>query len=119
MPPVPGRDTVAVPGEGFVDVARSKALWTTVYEAPKAFIRRGDWVDQPSVMIPGLYVLHGSVLASVLQANGDAAGARAVEQTTRQVARVANLEDLVRQSVPLVPAPADTAAGTAIPLTQP
>jgi hypothetical protein len=115
-PPTAGRDTVAVPGEGFVDVARSTALWTKVFEAPKSLIRRGDWVDQPSVMIPGLYVLHGSVLSDVLQARGDEQLAQQVRQTTLGVARTAGLQDMIRPRSPLVPVPADTAAGTAIPL---
>ena len=117
-PATPGPGIVAVQGEGHVDVARSKALWTTVFEAPKSLIRRGDWVDQPSVMIPGLYVMHGSVLSQVLAAQGDAQTARQVRQTTEQVARVAGLSDLVRGDVPLLPAPADTTAGTAVPLSK-
>jgi hypothetical protein len=115
-PPTAGRDTVAVPGEGFVDVARSTALWTKVFEAPKSLIRRGDWVDQPSVMIPGLYVLHGSVLSDVLQARGDEQLAQQVRQTTLGVARTAGLQDMVRPRAPFVPVPSDTAAGTPIPL---
>jgi hypothetical protein len=115
-PPTAGRDTVAVPGEGFVDVARSKALWTQVFEAPKAFVRRGDWVDQPSVMIPGLYVIHGTVLGEALRSEGDTAAARQVAATTQSVARAVNLTDLLRPSAPQIPFPADTTAGTAIPL---
>jgi hypothetical protein len=117
-PPVAGPNVVAVPGEGFVDVARSKALWTTVYEGPKSLTRRGDWIDQPSVMIPGLYVLHGSVLGEVLRAQGDVAGAARIAQDTRAVARVARLEDLLRPETPFLPTPADTTAGTAVPLSK-
>jgi hypothetical protein len=117
-PTTPGPNVVAVPGEGYVDVARSKALWTTVFEGPKSLMRRGDWVDQPSVMIPGLYVLHGSVLSDVLRAQGDAAGAARVAQDARGVARVARLEDLLRPEMPFLPMPTDTAAGTAVPLSK-
>ena len=48
---VAGRDTVAVPGLGFLDVPRTTALWRG-YGAPAAIIRRGDWVDRPSAGIP-------------------------------------------------------------------
>jgi hypothetical protein len=57
-PPAPSRDTVLVPGEGFVDLPRSLALWNT-FEGPKALIARGDWVDPPSVGIPDLYTITG------------------------------------------------------------
>ena len=115
-PPTAGGNIVAVPGEGFVDVARSKALWTTVFEAPRSLIRRGDWVDQPSVMIPGLYVLHGSVLGETLRAQGDVRAAEQVLATTQQVAQVAGLTDLLRPAPPLLPPTGDSAAPTAVPL---
>ncbi|CAA9346411.1 MAG: putative membrane protein [uncultured Gemmatimonadaceae bacterium] len=115
-PPTAGGNIVAVPGEGFVDVARSKALWMNVFEAPRSLIRRGDWVDQPSVMIPGLYVLHGSVLAETLRAQGDIQSAQQVLGTTQQVAQVASLTDLLRPAAPLLPAQGDSTAATAVPL---
>src|SRR5258708_30842600 len=47
------RDTVFLPEQGeWLDVPRTKALWTPVFEAPKAPIRRGDSIDQPSIGIP-------------------------------------------------------------------
>ena len=52
-------DTIAIPGEGFVDVKRSFALWSTVFVGQKSIISRGDWVDKPSAGIPALYVSAG------------------------------------------------------------
>ena len=117
-PPTAAAGIVAVQGEGFVDVARSKALWTTVFEAPRSLIRRGDWVDQPSVMIPGLYVIHGSVLSQTLAAQGDVQTARQVQQATEQVARVAGLSDLVRSNAPLAPPAGDSAPATPLPFVK-
>ncbi|MDZ7631172.1 MAG: hypothetical protein U5K74_07450 [Gemmatimonadaceae bacterium] len=62
-PPGVSTDTVAVQGEGFVDVKRSLALWNTVFEGQQSIISRGDWVDKPSAGIPALYVSAGIVLA--------------------------------------------------------
>src|SRR5205085_1723763 len=68
IPPVASaRDTAFVQGDGWVDVARTKALWTDVFQAPKSLIRRGDWIDQPSVGIPYLYVATGLELTEVLR----------------------------------------------------
>jgi hypothetical protein len=94
IPPASGaRDTVFVPEQGeWLDVPRTKALWTTVFEAPKALIRRGDWIDQPSVGIPYLYIATGASLAQILNDRGDVASARAVYSTTRQVAQAVRVE---------------------------
>jgi hypothetical protein len=84
--PTPSRDTVIVPGEGFVDLPRSMALWNDVFEAPAALIKRGDWVDEPSVGIPDLYVITGLILSEALQRTGRAAEAAKVIGTAQQVA---------------------------------
>jgi hypothetical protein len=86
-PPKPGRDTLAVPGEGFVDLQRSVALWNTVFEGPKAIIQRGDWVDMPSRGIPDLYTITGIELADALQRTGRPQVAQQIMGTTQQVAR--------------------------------
>jgi hypothetical protein len=44
VPDVPragSRDTMLVPGEGFVDVPRSMTLWDSVFQAPKSIIKKG------------------------------------------------------------------------------
>src|SRR5258708_25987208 len=87
------RDTAFIPTQGDAGRApRSKALWTSVFAAPKALIRRGDWIDQPSIGIPYLYIATGATLAQILNAQGDAAEARAVYGTTRQIAQAVRVE---------------------------
>ena len=120
--PAQSRDTVIVQGEGWVDVARTRALWES-FDAPKSLIARGNWVDKPSVGIPYLYVTTGAILAEVLEQRGDQAGAAKVLATAEGVAQATRLEDvfqLTRQRLPSQQAPAnDTQAKTAVPLGNP
>jgi hypothetical protein len=111
--PTATKDTVNIPGEGWMDVQRSLALWKE-FEAPKSLIRRGDWVDQPSVNIPALYVMSGYFLAEGLVGEGDRPQADSVLRTATEVASAAHLEQMFRppeaqptQALPL-PAPGDT-----------
>jgi hypothetical protein len=91
-PPTPGRDTVIVQGEGFVDLNRSVALWNDVFEGPKALIKRGDWVDEPSVGIPDLYTISGILLSDALERAGRQAEGQKVLATARQVAHATRRE---------------------------
>jgi hypothetical protein len=131
-PPVAGRDTVVVQGEGFVDLTRTLALWDS-FEGPKALIARGDWVDPPSVGIPNLYTISGIMLADALERTGRPADARRVLSTAEGVARatrqtrefgfdrvqqpgLAPNENVLQNLVPTAPGapatPADTSALT-------
>jgi hypothetical protein len=125
-PGVPSKDTLQVPGAGWIDLARTKALWDTVFVAPKSLATRRDWVDRPSVGIPYLYVATGLMLSEVLQATGDSSGAARVMSQARQVAVSVKLNDLLSQmevtppSVPstenpLLVAPSDTQRKTTVP----
>ncbi len=124
-PAVPGKDTLMVPGAGWVDLARTKVLWDSVFTAPKSLAKRHDWVDRPSVGIPYLYVATGLVLSEVLQATGDAAGAARVMADARKVAVGVKLNDLLGQmeqsaptlpeSNPLLVPQADTSRKTTVP----
>ena len=91
--PVPGRDTVQVAGEGFMDLARTTTLWTEVFEGPKALIARGDWVDEPSVGIPDLYTITGIMLSDALQRTGRPQLAQQVLGTAQQVAKATRRTD--------------------------
>ena len=111
------RDTVIVAGEGFVDVARTDSLWHTVFEAPKSIIRRGDWVDKPSVGIPFLYVTTGLILSDALSQTNRVDEARGVLQTAEAVARATRLEGVLQGRTPrALPMPADSTAGAVIPV---
>ena len=127
-PAVAGKDTLMVPGAGWVDVKRTKTLWDSVFAAPKSLAARSDWVDRPSVGIPYLYVATGLMLSEVLQATGDASGATRVLAQAKQVASGVRLTELLAQMEqqqqqqaappsalqPLLVPPSDTVRGKAI-----
>jgi hypothetical protein len=92
--PTASPDTMLIPGEGWVDVQRTHALWTQVFEAPRSIIRAGEWVDRPSVGIPYLYVSTGAVLAEALFRKGDTTAANRVMETAQHVGRAVGMGDL-------------------------
>jgi len=93
------KDTLNLPGEGWIDVPRSLALWKE-FTAPKSLIQRGDWVDQPSVNIPALYVMSGYFLAEGLIRAGDRPQGDSVLHTATQIASAAHLDQLFRPALP-------------------
>ncbi len=98
-PPQATKDTVNIPGEGWMDVQRSLALWKE-FQAPRALIRRGDWVDRPSVNIPALYVMSGYFLAEGLAHDGDRAEGDSVLRTASEVAGAAHLDQMFGPRLP-------------------
>jgi hypothetical protein len=82
-----GRDTVMIPGEGYVDINRSKALWDSVFTATKSLTARNGWVDDASVGIPDLYVISGVTLAEALANAGRLPESDKVFQEARGIAR--------------------------------
>lgn len=90
----PLTDTPATPRIAgmFVDVDRSKALWDTVYRAPEALIKKGDWVDRASVGIPYTYAITGAILAEAMSKQGDQKAASAVMNRVGQIARAARID---------------------------
>jgi hypothetical protein len=104
------RDTVFVAEQQeWLDIPRSKALWDSVFLGPKALIKRGDWIDQPSVGIPYLYIATGATLAQILNDRGDVAEAAKVFNTTRDVAKAVRIQTSTELPPPMV-APAETAS---------
>ena len=132
-----GRDTMLVPGEGFVDVARSTALWNDVFRGKDAFVSKDGWVDKPSVGIPALYVNTGFMLYDILQNSGDAAGAQKALDDAKRIAQGARIAEFfnfaaaepspleipgdVRPAVPMPLAPKESGAkrsrGSHVPMT--
>jgi hypothetical protein len=95
VPPAqPSGDTVFVQSEGWFDVASSERLWNEVFAAPRALLKRGDWIDRPSVGIPYLYVATGIGLAEALREQGRTADAQKVFGTARDVAGAVRLDQL-------------------------
>ena len=84
---VPGKDTIIVPGEGFVDVPRTYDLWTKTFTATKSLAQRNGWVDNASVGIPDLYVISGITLAEALAQTGKVAQSNQVFEQARGIAR--------------------------------
>jgi len=119
VPPVTAsKDTVYIQGDGWFDIPRTHTLWTDVFKAPEALIRRGDWIDQPSIGIPYLYVATGVELAEALNDRNPSA-ARSVLQRTRQVAQAMRLQQAVAgvdQMLPQIGTPSDTARPQPLPL---
>ena len=107
-PPVPGKDTVLLQGEGFVDVTRTHDLWYNDFLGPQAVIKRGLWVDKASVGIPYIYITSAVDLADIAAQRGDSAESRKLMETARALA---DATDLSRLFNPQVPPPA-----TAVPL---
>jgi hypothetical protein len=89
----PLTDSAPTPKIGgvFVDVARGKALWDTVYHAPEALMKEGDWVDRASLPIPYFYAYSGSILAEALARRGDAKGASAIMSRVNGIVTAARL----------------------------
>jgi Protein O-mannosyl-transferase TMEM260-like len=95
VPNVPhaGKDTVLVPGEGFVDLGRSVTLWDSVFKGPQAMIRKNGWPDKASIGIPALYISTGFILYDALNQQGDSDAARRILRQTQAVAKATRLGD--------------------------
>ena len=112
--PVTSRDTLFVPGSGYVDVPTSMALWKE-FSGPAAILRRGDWIDRPSLSTAYAYLVAGAELSDVLQFRGDSVAAKQMSDQVLSVARAVRVEDLFRQLQAPPPAPpaGDTARSPA------
>ena len=117
------RDTMNVAGDGWMDVRRTTELWNADFMGPKSVIRTNDWIDQPSVGIPYLYVATGLELSEALRSRGDNAAANQVWTTAKQVAKAVHLERLIgdqppgAEQTPLVPS--ESAEGVQLPVKPP
>ncbi len=111
-----GDGIVRVPGEGFVDVVTSKALWDE-FKAPASLIKKGDWVDAPSRGIPYLVVTTGLATAEALMGSGRQAEADAIINTTRDVALAMRFNDIAAALPAAAPLPSsDSAVRTPVPM---
>ncbi|HJR40939.1 MAG TPA: DUF2723 domain-containing protein [Gemmatimonadaceae bacterium] len=112
--PTAGTDTMPMPGEGWLDVSRSIALWDSVYLAPEAIIREGRWVDRASNGIAMLYIVNAVILAEAEERRGHAAKSRELLESARGIARVLGIESALQLPAP-PPVPAEP-QGLPIPL---
>ena len=121
-PAASDKDTLYVQGDGWVDVPRTLALWQQVFQGPQALIRRGDWIDTPSLGIPYLYVASGLELADILKSEGRTRAARQTESMATRVADAVRLGQLIQapQVVPTsAPLLGDTVSGASLPARRP
>jgi hypothetical protein len=90
----PITDTTATPHISglFIDVDRSKALWDSVYRAPQALIKEGDWIDRASFGIPYTYAFTGAILAEAVNARGDVKSSNAIKDRVRAIVKAARIE---------------------------
>ena len=88
-----------MPGEGFVDLARSTALWKE-FRAPASLSRRGDWVDAPSRGIPFLMINTGIMTAEALNRAGQRAAADSLIAETRKIALGVRFDDVAESLKP-------------------
>jgi hypothetical protein len=104
-PATPSRDTLLLPGAGWVDLKRTKTLWDSAFTGHRSIATRDDWVDRPSVGIPYLYVATGLMLSEALGTVGDTAAASRVLGESRRVAQAVRLDDLLAQMTDQRPQP--------------
>jgi hypothetical protein len=97
LPQLPraGNGIVAVAGEGWFDLERTRALWENTFKAPHSIGKRELWVDRPSAGIPFLYLRTGLVLSSALTQEGRQAEAARIRAQVDSVARATQLEEIV------------------------
>ena len=112
--PTSGRDTLQIPGEGFLDVARTEWLWNEDFEAPASLAKRNGWVDRASVGIPYLYIATAATLAEAEQRLGKASEASKLVEEAKAIAHATGLEDLFSpppvEPQPAVPLPHESGA---------
>jgi hypothetical protein len=93
--PKPGNGILAEPGEGWLDVDTTRALWETVFKAPASIARRDLWVDRPSAGIPYLYIRTGLDLSLALAQEGRTDEAARVRAQAERIARATQLENIL------------------------
>lgn len=74
-----------------LDLPRTKELWDTVYHAPEALMKEGNWVDRASFGIAYTYAFTGAVLNEALKARGDVKGADTVMNRVRGIVKAARI----------------------------
>jgi hypothetical protein len=75
-----------------VDLQRTKDLWFTVYRAPDAIIKEGDWIDRPSFGIPYTYAFTGAILSDGLARVNDTRDAALIIDKVKKIVKAARIE---------------------------
>jgi hypothetical protein len=115
-----GNGIVEVPGDGYMNQPRTEALWKE-FKAPESLVRKGDWVDKPSVGIPFLYVHLGYLLSDTQRSQGKIEEANATFHRAQAVSKAARLDASIPTPDTTPPAPSprgDTAQRKQVPITK-
>jgi hypothetical protein len=96
--PKPGNGIAIVPGDGAFDLETTRALWETVFKAPKSIAKRELWVDRPSAGIPFLYMRTGLDLSMALAQRGLADESARIRSQVAGIARATQLDDILAQA---------------------
>jgi hypothetical protein len=96
--PKPGGNIVMIPGEGAFDLEPTRALWETVFKAPKSIARRNLWVDRPSAGIPFLYLRTGLDLTMALSQRGQTVEAARIRSQVEAIARATQLDAILARA---------------------
>jgi hypothetical protein len=76
----------------FIDLDRTRALWDSVYHAPEALVKEGDWIDRASIGIPYTYAFTGAVLAEGMSRKGDGVAANAIMARVKRIVKAARID---------------------------
>lgn len=87
--------------DGWIDTEATAALWKE-FKAPEAIARKNKWIDKPSDNIPNLYINAAFALTDSMLQHGDSAGASAVMDRARGIARALGREEAVPRLAPAV-----------------
>ena len=117
--PTQSRDTLLMPGEGWIDVQRSKKLWESVFEGQQAFVNKDGWPDKASVGIPALYVSTGFMMHDALQAAGYPADAAKALTSAKRVAQSTRIDEFFNFDAlpPETPTPGDVRPAVPLDVT--
>ncbi|HZS58406.1 MAG TPA: DUF2723 domain-containing protein [Gemmatimonadaceae bacterium] len=88
-PLIATRDTVMVPGDGWMDTSRSDALWHE-QRGPANILRHHGWTDPSSLNMPALYVYRGYALAEALQQRNLPGDVAKIQEVVGMANRVAD-----------------------------
>jgi hypothetical protein len=86
-----------IPGEGWMDVTRSAALWEEAYRGASALARLDDWMDRASTNIPFIYVNTAVLIAEGLTRQGETQRAEKIYQQAEEIVEATSLQTMLQR----------------------
>jgi hypothetical protein len=87
-------DVVRTSG-GWLDLTRTRRLWSTVFRGHVQIATERDWVDEASLSMPAQYIIVGSALSDAMTKRGDADGAAKVAVQLDAIFKATRLQRLI------------------------